>query len=100
MKISDLLEEGAYKGGLRKWFKQSWKDISRKVDGAHPDCGASAGKGGRDKDPQRAYPKCVPAAKAASMSKKQKQSATQRKRKAERKPGAAGKVDHVKTKSN
>ena len=97
MKISELLCEGAYKGGLRKWFKQSWKDISRKVDGKHPECGASAGKGGRDKDPQRAYPKCVPAHRAAKMTAKQKQSATQRKRKVERKPGAAGKVDHVKT---
>ena len=100
MKISELLSEGAYKGGLRKWFKQKWVDVSRKVDGKHPPCGASAGKGGRDKDPQKAYPKCVPAHKAASMSKKQKQSASQRKRKVERKPGAAGKVDHVKTKSD
>lgn len=100
MKISELLEEGAYKGGLRKWFKQSWKDISRKVDGAHPDCGASAGKGGRDKDAQRAYPKCVPAAKAGKMTTKQKQSATRRKREAERAPGASGRVDRVKTKSD
>ena len=100
MKISELLEEGAYKGGLRKWFKQSWKDISRKVDGKHPECGASAGKGGRGQDPQKAYPKCVPAAKAGKMTTKQKRSASQRKRKVERKPGAAGKVDHVKTKSD
>ncbi len=100
MKISELLTEAAYKGGLRKWFKQSWKDISRKVDGAHPECGASAGKGGRDKDPQKGYPKCVPAQKAAKMTTKQKQSATRRKRKVERQPGAAGKVDHVKTKSD
>jgi len=97
MKISELLDEGAYKGGLRKWFKQSWVDVSRKVDGKHPPCGASAGKGGRDSDPQRAYPKCVPARKAASMTSKQKKSATSRKRKAERKPGARGKVDWVKT---
>lgn len=100
MKISELLDEGAYKGGLRKWFKQSWKDISRKVDGEHPPCGASAGKEGRSKDPQRAYPKCVPAHKAASMSTKQKKSATTRKRRVERKPGAAGRVDRVKTKSD
>lgn len=100
MKISDLLEEGAYKGGLRKWFKQKWKDISRKVDGAHPECGASAGKQGRGLDPQRAYPKCVPAKKASSMTAKQKRSATRRKRAAERKPGAAGRVDQVKTKSD
>ena len=91
------LKEGAYQGGLRKWFKQSWKDISRSVDGKHPPCGASAGTQGRGKDPQRAYPKCVPAQKAGSMTAKQKRSATQRKRKVERKPGAAGRVDHVKT---
>ncbi len=100
MKISDLLEEGAYKGGLRKWFRQSWKDISRKVDGKHPECGASAGTQGRGSDPQRAYPKCVPANKAASMTAAQKKSATRRKRAAERKPGAAGRVDAVKTRSN
>jgi hypothetical protein len=91
------LNEGAYKGGLRKWFKQNWKDISREVDGAHPECGASAGKQGRDRDPQRAYPKCVPAAQAGRMTKKQKTSAVRRKRAVERKPGAAGKVDSVKT---
>jgi hypothetical protein len=97
MKISELLDEGAYKGGLRKWFKQSWKDISRKVDGEHPACGASAGEAGRDKDAQRAYPKCVPAHKAARMTDKQKRSATRRKRKVERAPGASGRVDRVKT---
>jgi hypothetical protein len=100
VKISDLLEEGAYKGGLRKWFKQKWVDVSRKVDGKHPECGASAGKHGRDTDPQRAYPKCVPAYKAAKMTTKQKASAVSRKRHVERQPGAAGKVDHVKTNPN
>jgi len=100
MKISELLGEGAYKGGLRKWFKQSWVDVSRKVDGAHPECGASAGKQGRGKDPQRAYPKCVPAHKAARMTTKQKASASRRKRRVERQPGAAGKVDIVKTNPN
>lgn len=100
MKISELLSEGAYKGGLRKWFKQKWVDVSRKVDDKHPPCGASAGKAGRDTDPQKAYPKCVPAAQAARMTDKQKQSATRRKRKVEREPGAAGKVDLVKTKSD
>lgn len=95
--LAQQLTEGAYKGGLRKWFRQKWVDVSRKVDGKHPACGASAGKQGRSKDPQRAYPKCVPAGKAAKMTAKQKKSATARKRRAERKPGAAGKVDWVKT---
>jgi len=68
-------------GGLTKWFKEKWVDISRKTkSGSHPPCGASAGKkerkGGKSK-----YPKCVPAAKAASMSSAQKRSAVIRKRK-------------------
>jgi hypothetical protein len=98
MKISELLPEGTYKGGLRKWFKQNWRDISRTdASGSHPECGASAGTQGRDTDPQRGYPKCVPAAKAGRMTKSQKKSSAARKRRAERKPGAAGKVDRVRT---
>lgn len=68
-------------GGLTKWFKERWVDISRKKkSGGHPPCGASAGKRSR-RDGKRAYPKCVPASKAASMSSKQKKSAVTRKRK-------------------
>ena len=65
---------------LRNWVKQKWVDISRKKKGGgHPACGASAGKKSRSGG-KRAYPKCVPASKAASMSKKDKESATRRKR--------------------
>ena len=65
---------------LRKWVKQRWVDISRKKKGGgHPACGASAGSKSR-KGGKRAYPKCVPASKAARMSKKDKASATRRKR--------------------
>jgi hypothetical protein len=65
---------------LRKWVKQKWVDISRKKKGGgHPACGASAKKKSR-KGGKRAYPKCVPASKAASMSKKDKESAVRRKR--------------------
>ncbi len=68
-------------GGLTGWFRDRWVDISRKKkDGGHPECGASAGSKSR-KGGKRAYPKCVPASKAASMSKKQKRSAVSRKRK-------------------
>ena len=68
-------------GGLTGWFRDRWVDISRKKKGGgHPECGASAGSKSR-KGGKRAYPKCVPAAKAASMSKKQKRSAVSRKRK-------------------
>jgi hypothetical protein len=68
-------------GGLKKWFKEKWVDISRKTkSGGHPACGASAGKKER-KGGKAKYPKCVPAAKAASMSSTQKRSAVIRKRK-------------------
>ena len=65
--------------GLAKWFKQDWRDIgSRKKDGSFAKCGRSKQK----KDAKRKYPKCVPAAKAASMSKGQIKSAVSRKRSA------------------
>ena len=68
------------RGGLGKWFREKWVDVSRKTkSGKHPKCGASAGKKSRAGG-KRAYPKCVPASKAGSMSKKDKASATRRKR--------------------
>jgi hypothetical protein len=76
-----VMENKKPKGGLTKWFRARWVDISRKKkSGGHPPCGASAGKRSR-RGGKRAYPKCVPAAKAASMSKKQKRSAVIGKRK-------------------
>ena len=76
---------------LRNWVKQRWVDISRKKKGGgHPACGASAGKKSR-KGGKRAYPKCVPASKAASMSKKDKASATRRKRAAYKNKAKGGK---------
>ena len=68
---------------LNKWFKEKWVNIGKKVDGKHPPCGTSGEKSG--------YAKCVPAAKAAGMSKKEKESATQRKRAAQNKAGRGGK---------
>ena len=66
-------------GGLTKWFKQNWVDISsRKKDGSFAKCGRSKQKA----DAKRKYPKCVPLAKARSMSKGQKASAVRRKRQA------------------
>ena len=65
---------------LRKWFKQKWVNIGKKdKSGKHPECGTSGEK--------QAYAKCVPASKARSMSKKQKASATCRKRAAQNKAG-------------
>ena len=68
---------------LNKWFKEKWVNIGKKIDGKHPPCGTSGEK--------RGYAKCVPAAKAAGMSKKEKESATQRKRAAQNKAGRGGK---------
>jgi hypothetical protein len=86
---------------LRKWLRQRWVDISRKKKGGgHPPCGASAGSKSR-KGGKRAYPKCVPASKAASMSKKDKSSAVRRKRSKYKGSGTPSKkAIHVKTKTN
>tara|TARA_B100000287_G_scaffold178800_1_gene168785 strand:- start:626 stop:973 length:348 start_codon:yes stop_codon:yes gene_type:complete len=68
---------------LRKWFKQKWVNIGKKdKSGKHPECGTSGEK--------RGYAKCVPASKAASMSKKEKESATRRKRAAQNKANRGG----------
>jgi hypothetical protein len=78
---SVLIEGKKPSGGLTGWFREKWVDISRKKKGGgHPPCGASAGSKAR-KGGKRAYPKCVPTSKAASMSSKQKRSAVTRKRK-------------------
>ena len=69
---------------LRKWFKDKWVNIGKKdKSGKHPPCGSSGKK--------RGYAKCVPASKARTMSKKQKASATRRKRAAQNKAGRGGK---------
>ena len=63
--------------GLAKWLKQDWRDISSKrKDGSIAKCGRTKQK----KDAKRKYPKCVPAAKAARMTKSQIKSAVSRKR--------------------
>ena len=78
--------------GLAKWFKQDWRDIgSRKKDGSFAKCGRSKQK----KDAKRKYPKCVPASKAASMSKGQIKSAVSRKR--SKAQGVGGKPTNVAT---
>jgi|TARA_R110000787_G_scaffold135690_3_gene248016 hypothetical protein len=81
---NNLVISEAYKGGLRKWFKDKWVNIAKKKKGGgHPECGTSGDKKG--------YAKCVPASKARSMTKKQKASAVSRKRSAQRKAGRPGK---------
>ena len=61
-------------GGLTKWFKEKWVDISRpKKGGGYEPCGRKTSKKGK-------YPKCVPASKAARMTAAQRKSAIRRKR--------------------
>jgi len=63
-------------GGLRKWVQEKWVDIGApKKNGKYQPCG-------RKKGSKRKYPKCVPLAKARSMSASQKASAVKRKRQA------------------
>ena len=69
------------KGGLTEWFgkgsKGNWVDIGApKKGGGFEKCGRSKLK----KDRKRKYPKCVPAATAARMSKAEIKSAVTRKR--------------------
>ena len=76
-------------GGLTKWFKENWVDIGS------PKKGGGFNKCGRSKSSGRKYPKCVPASKAARMSKSQIRSAVSRKR---AKPqGVGGKPTNVAT---
>ena len=75
-----ILEEKSYSGshgGLDKWYKEKWVDISKtNSDGTHPPCGRSdTSKGG--------YPKCRKVRVAAKMSKKQKRDSVARKRRVE-----------------
>ncbi len=71
------------KENLKKWFSDKWVNIGKKdKSGKHPPCGTSGKK--------RGYAKCVPASKARSMSKKEKESATRRKRAAQNKKGRGG----------
>jgi len=63
------------KKGLRAWVKEKWVDIGAPDGkGGYKPCGRSKG------EKRKGYPKCVPLAKARSMSKGQKRSAVSRKR--------------------
>ena len=79
------------KGGLSKWFKEKWVDIGRpKKKGRYQPCGRKSAKTSR-----RGYPKCVPLARARTMSKAQKKSAVRRKR--AKAQGVGGKPTRVRT---
>ena len=84
------------KGGLTEWFgkgsKGNWVDIGApKKGGGFEKCGRSK----LEKDRKRKYPKCVPAATAARMSKAEIKSAVTRKR--SKRQGVGGKPTNVKT---
>jgi len=73
-----IFEKKETHGGLDKWFKEKWVDISKtNADGSHPPCGRTNGKGG--------YPKCRKVKVAAKMSEKEKKASVARKRRAEKK---------------
>lgn len=76
--IESFIEFNESHGGLDKWFKEKWVDISKtNPDGSHPPCGREdASKGG--------YPKCRKVRVAARMSDKDKKNSVQRKRRAEK----------------
>ena len=79
-------------GALKDWANENWVDIGApKKDGKYQPCGRKNAKTSK-----RKYPKCVPAAKAAGMSKSQKASAVRRKR--AKAQGVGGKPTMVKTK--
>jgi hypothetical protein len=60
---------------LRKWVAEKWVDIgTKRADGSFAPCGRSKG------EKRKGYPKCVPLAKARSMSEGQRRSAVVRKR--------------------
>ena len=79
------------KEDLRRWFKEKWVDVSKKVKGKHPPCG-------RKKASDKGYPKCRPSKKvssetpktAGSFDAKEKKAMTAQKRKAEKSHSKAG----------
>jgi len=90
--INESLANGeVLKEDLRRWFKEKWVDVSRKVDGKHPPCG-------RSKASAKGYPKCRPSKKisketpktSGSYSKSEKKSMTSQKRRAEKKEPKTG----------
>jgi hypothetical protein len=89
--VPNCVPAGMKKGGLKDWFAQKWVDIgSKKKGGGFRECGRKSASGSK-----RKYPKCVPAAKAASMTDSQRRSAVARKR--SKAQGVGGKPTNVKT---
>ena len=51
----------AYQGGLRKWFREDWRDVKT---------GQKCGRSGKEKK-KRPYPACRPKSVASKISKKE-----------------------------
>lgn len=60
----------AYQGGLRKWFKEDWRDIKT---------GKKCGRRSASKS-KRPYPACRPASVAARMTPAEKRAASAKKK--------------------
>lgn len=79
------------KEDLKRWFKEKWVDVSKKVNGKHPPCGRKTAS-------DKGYPKCRPSKKvsketpktAGSFDSKEKKAMTAQKRKAEKSHSKAG----------
>jgi Family of unknown function (DUF5872) len=91
--IEESIQSGeVLREDLRRWFKEKWVDVSKKVNGKHPPCGRKDADG-------KSYPKCRPSKKvsketpkvASSYSKKEKKAMTSQKRRAEKKEPKVGK---------
>ena len=86
-----IISEGVLAEDLRRWFKEKWVDVSRKVGGKHAPCG-------RKEADSEGYPKCRPQKKvskktpktASSFSKEDKKKMTAQKRRAEKKTPKSG----------
>jgi len=90
--IEESINSGeVLKEDLRRWFKEKWVDVSKKVNGKHPPCGRKQAKDG-------SYPKCRPSKKvsketpkvANSYTKKEKKAMTNQKRTAEKSHSKSG----------
>lgn len=59
-------------GGLTRWFKEEWVDISKKrKDGSYAPCGRKNAKSGEDENgKKRSYPKCRPKNRVSSKTPK------------------------------
>lgn len=87
----ELMSGNVLKEDLKRWFKEKWVDVSKKVDGKHPPCG-------RKKATDKGYPKCRPKNKvskdtpktAGSYSKKEKKAMTSQKRRVEKSHSKSG----------